>query len=189
MTLELKIFLAKFYIIINWKFFCCWKLDRRETVLGIVKKNPGIRFNEIMRISNIRNGTLSHYVKKLEDESSIKLERTPRVTRLYPVGIGSEEAKICKYLTMPSQKKLILFLLKKKIATSVEIKEYLKKSPSVVSVNLNELFREKIINKQYDIPSNRFSLKNPELIEGIMSEYYPELLNMLSSNTIELLDF
>ena len=46
-------------------------MDRRKVVLEIVKKNPGIRFNEIMRISNIKNGTLSHYVKKLEDEKSI----------------------------------------------------------------------------------------------------------------------
>ena len=50
------------------------KMDRKETILQIVQDNPGIRFNEIMRISNIRNGTLSHYVKKLEDEASIELE-------------------------------------------------------------------------------------------------------------------
>ena len=81
------------------------KLDRREVVLEIIEKNPGIRFNEIMRISNIRNGTLSHYVKKLEEEKSIELERTPRVTRLYPAGIREKEAKICKYLTKDSQKK------------------------------------------------------------------------------------
>ena len=49
---------------------------------------------------------------------------------------------------MPTQRKLILFLLKKEIATSLEIREFLKKSPSVVSVNLNELFKAKIINKE-----------------------------------------
>jgi len=164
-------------------------LNRKETVLDIVNKNPGIRFNEIMRISNIRNGTLSHYVKKLEDEESIELERTPRVTRLYPIGIPSDEAKICKYLTMNTQKKLILFLLKKEVATSAEIKKFLKKSPSVVSVNLNELFKERIINKKYDIPSNKYSLKNPKQIEGVVNEYYPHLINKLTNNTIEMLDF
>ena len=165
------------------------KLDRREVVLEIIEKNPGIRFNEIMRISNIRNGTLSHYVKKLEEEKSIELERTPRVTRLYPAGIREKEAKICKYLTMDSQKKIILFLLKKKTATSQEIREYIEKSPSVVSVNLNELFREKIVEKKYDIPSNKYSLKNPEQIKGILGEYYPETLAKLSENTIEMLNF
>ena len=152
-------------------------MDRRETVLEIVNKNPGIRFNEIMRISNIRNGTLSHYVKKLEDEKSIELERTPRVTRIYPAGISTEQARICKYLTKSSQKKLILFLLKKEIATSLEIRGYIKRSPSVVSVNLSELFKEKIIEKKYDIPSNKYSLRNPKQIKEILNKYYPETVD------------
>ena len=152
-------------------------MDRRETVLEIVKKNPGIRFNEIMRVSKIRNGTLSHYVKKLEDEKSIELERTPRVTRIYPAGISTEQAKICKYLTKSSQKKLILFLLKKEIATSSEIRDFIKKSPSVVSVNLSELFKEKIIEKKYDIPSNKYSLRNPKQIKEILNKYYPETVD------------
>ena len=122
-------------------------MDRRETVLEIIEKNPGIRFNEIMRISNIRNGTLSHYVKKLQEEKSIELERTPRVTRLYPAGIPEKEAKICKYLTMDSQKKMILFLLKKKTATSQEIREFIQKSPSVVSVNSMNCSERKLLRK------------------------------------------
>ena len=164
-------------------------MNRSEIILSVIKKNPGIRFNEIMRITNIRNGTLSHYVKKLEENDSIQLERTPRVTRAYPVGIGEHEATICKYLTMPTQRKLMLFLLKKEVATSIEIREFLKKSPSVVSVNLNELFRMKIINKKYDIPSNEYSLKNPTEIEGMLKEYYPRLIEQLSENTIEMFEF
>ena len=171
------------------KTFQKLKLDRSQIVLDVIEKNPGIRFNEIMRITDIRNGTLSHYVKKLEDNGHIQLERTPRVTRAYPVGIDGHEATICKYLTMPTQRKLILFLLKKEVATSVEVRKFLGKSPSVVSVNLNELFRMKIINKKYDIPSNKYSLKNPREVLGILKEYYPSLIDQLSENTIEMLDF
>ena len=148
-------------------------MDRKNIVLTIVKNNPGIRFNEIMRISNIKNGTLSHYVKKLEEADDIELERTPRVTRVYPAGISENEARICKYLTIPTQRKLIMFLLKNKVSTSIKIREFIKKSPSVISVNLNELFRAKIINKKYDIPSNKFSIKNPEMVKGVLKEYYP----------------
>ena len=152
-------------------------MDRREAVLKIVEENPGIRFNEIMRISNIRNGTLSHYVKKLEDEKTIQLERSPRVTRLYPAGIKAHEAKICKYFTMETQKNIILLLLKKETATAIEIRDILKKSPSVISVNLSELFKEKIVEKQYDIPSNKYSLNNHEEIKRIINEYYPTMLD------------
>ena len=164
-------------------------MDRKKSVLDIVERNPGIRFNEIMRISNIRNGTLSHYVKKLEEEKTIQLERSPRVTRLYPAGIDPHEAKICKYLTMETQKKIILLLLEQKIATAVEIRDILKKSPSVISVNLSELFKEKIIEKKYDIPSNKYSLKNPDEIRGIVNEYYPTILERLVENTTEMLEF
>ena len=164
-------------------------MDRSKIILDVIEKNPGIRFNDIMRITDIRNGTLSHYVKKLEESGIIQLERTPRVTRAYPVGIDSHEAMICKYLTIPTQRNLIIFLLEKKVATSLEIREFLKKSPSVVSVNLNELFRVKIINKKYDIPSNKYSLKNPKEIKGILNEYYPDITNKLVENTIEMLDF
>ena len=150
-------------------------MDRKETVLKIVQSNPGIRFNEIMRISNIKNGTLSHYVKKLEDEKNIQLERTPRVTRLYPVGLQKDEAEVCKYLNMPTQKKILLFILEKKIVTSIQVRDHIKKSPSVVSVNLNELFKAKIITKKYEIPANKFSLKNPEMIRAVLNEYYPNL--------------
>ena len=165
------------------------KLDRSKIILDVIEKNPGIRFNEIMRITDIRNGTLSHYVKKLEDAGVIQLARTPRVTRAYVSGINRQEANICKYLTMPTQKKLILYLLKKEIATSIEIREFLKKSPSVISVNLNELFKAKIINKKYDIPSNKYSLRNAEEVKGILNEYYPNLVDKYTENTIEMLEF
>ena len=149
-------------------------MDRKNTVLEIVEKNPGIRFNEIMRISDIKNGTLSHYVKKLADEGDIILEQSPRVTRMYPSGISKKETKICRHLTTPTQKNIILYLLKNKISTSIEIKDFLGKSPSVISVNLNELFKEKIISKKYDIPSNKYSLQKPEEIEQVLDEF-PEL--------------
>ena len=152
-------------------------MNRRNTVLEIVEKNPGIRFNEIMRISNIKNGTLSHYIKKLVDDGEIILEQSPRVTRMYPSGISEKETKICRHLTTPTQKNIILYLLKNKISTSIEIKDFLGKSPSVISVNLNELFKEKIISKKYDIPSNKYSLEKPEEIERVLGKF-PQLLKL-----------
>ena len=152
-------------------------MDRKNTVLEIVENKPGIRFNEIMRISNIKNGTLSHYVKKLADAGDIILEQSPRVTRMYPSGISKKETKICRHLTTPTQKNIILYLLKNKISTSIEIKDFLGKSPSVISVNLNELFKEKIISKKYDIPFNKYSLEKPEEIQQVLGKF-PQLLKL-----------
>ena len=35
---------------------------------------------------------------------------------------------------------------------------------------------------------NKYSLKNPEQIKGILNEYYPNLIDQLSENTIEMLE-
>jgi len=47
----------------------------------------------------------------------------------------------------------------------------------------------RVINKKYDIPSNKYSLKNPTEIMGVLKEYYPNLIDQLSENTIEMLEF
>ena len=155
---------------------------------NIIQKNPGIRFNEVMRISDMKNGTLSHYVKKLEEDNDIELERSPRVTRLYPLGISKDEANICKYLNMPTQNKIICYMLERDVVTSIEVRESIKKSPSVISVNLSELFKAKIINRKYDIPSNKYSIKNPELVRSVLNEYYPNLIEKLATNWVEMFD-
>ena len=42
---------------------------------------------------------------------------------------------------------------------------------------------------EMNLIKNKYSLKNPEQIKGILNEFYPESLTKLSENTIEMLDF
>ena len=73
-------------------------------------------------------------------------------------------------------------MLEREVVTSIEVRESIKKSPSVISVNLSELFKAKIINRKYDIPSNKYSIKNPELVRSVLNEYYPNLIEKLATN-------
>ena len=117
-----------------------------------------------MRLSKLKNGTLTHYISKLENMQKISVERTPRITRFYDKSIPKKEAEICKQLTRPTVKHIITLLLRKNILTFPEIRNYVDKSPATVSVCLSDLFKSGIIEKTYDIPSNKYSLKKPELI-------------------------
>ena len=53
----------------------------------------------------------------------------------------------------------------------------------------NWTLQSKDNHKKYDIPSNKYSLKNAQEIRGIMNEYYPNLIDKFSENTVEMLDF
>jgi len=164
-------------------------VTRLELVYNIIQENPGIRFNDVMRLSQLKNGTLTHYISKLEDTKMINVERTPRITRFFDVDIPKKEAMICKQLTLPTIKNIIVLLLNDGTLTFPQIREKVKKSPATVSVCLSRLFKSSIVEKTYDIPSNKYSLKNPTLIKGVLKVYFPDKYSKLLDNTIELLDF
>ena len=164
-------------------------MERLELIHDIIKKNPAVRFNDVMRISKLKNGTLTHYISKLENMQKISVERTPRITRFYDKSVPKKEAEICKQLTRPTVKHIITLLLRKQVLTFPEIRDYVNKSPATVSVCLNNLFKVGIIEKTYDIPSNKYSLKKPDMIRGVLKVYFPDVSTRLVDNTVELLDF
>ena len=164
-------------------------MDRLELVQTIISKNPAIRFNDLMRISNLKNGTLTHYITKLENMKEINVERTPRITRFYDKSIPDKEARICKYLTRPTVKEIIILLLRDGTLTFPQIKEDVQKSAATVSVCLNDLFKANIIEKTYDIPSNKYSLKHPNFVSAVLHAYFPSYNTKLVENSAELMDF
>ena len=151
-------------------------VERLKLVHEIIKKNPAIRFNDIMRLSKLKNGTLTHYISKLEQSKKINAERTPRITRFYDVTITEQEAYVCKYLSRPTMKDIITTLLVNDVLTFPEIRKHVGKSPATISVCLSDLFHANIISKEYDIPSNKYSLKNPGLISKVLRVYFPRYL-------------
>ena len=111
-------------------------MERLELIHDIIKNNPAVRFNDVMRLSKLKNGTLTHYISKLEDMHKISVERTPRITRFYDISVPKKEAEICKQLTRPTVKHIITLLLRKNVLTFPEIRDYVDKSPATVSVCL-----------------------------------------------------
>ena len=45
---------------------------RKDTVLDIIKKIPGISYNEIGRETGLSNGVVSHYLIKLMDSGEVE---------------------------------------------------------------------------------------------------------------------
>ena len=159
-------------------------MERVELIHDIIRKNPAVRFNDVMRLAKLKNGTLTHYINKLENMKKITVERNPRITRFYDVTVPEKEARICKYLSRPTLKHIILLLLREETLTFPEIRELIKKSSATVSVCLNDLFKANLIEKTYDIPSNKYSLVNPKFIQQVVNTHFPLFLKILDYDTI-----
>ena len=80
-------------------------IPREEMIFSEIKKNPGIRFRELMKKVGITNGVMSYYLRKLEQSESVWAERTPRVARFYTSDLSADEAKLVKRLRQETPKK------------------------------------------------------------------------------------
>ena len=86
------------------------KVDKRKLLLKIIDFSPGIRYRELLRITNLNNGTLSHHLSTLEKSSIIKkllLERS-NITRYYPSSVPNEETILLGFLKIKTTKELIV---------------------------------------------------------------------------------
>ena len=51
---------------------------RREIVIDLIKKTPGVSYNEIVRETGLSNGVISHYLIKLMESGEVEKEGIKR---------------------------------------------------------------------------------------------------------------
>ncbi|TBR22448.1 MAG: winged helix-turn-helix transcriptional regulator [Candidatus Nitrosotenuis sp.] len=152
-------------------------MDRTTQVIQVIEKNPGIQFSEIMRETGMKNGVLSHYTRKLEESGTVQVERTPRVTRFYPLGINKEESALVKNLRQETPKNILIALLEQDSLTFNEVAEKIKRSPATVSVNLTQLIQDDIVDSKFVNTKRIFMIRNKNLVQSAINKYHPDMMD------------
>ena len=123
---------------------------RKDTVFDIIKKTPGISYNEIGRETGLSNGVVSHYLIKLMDSGEVEKDGTSR-GKYFLKNIPKKDRKIITLLRNKTNNKIFKILMKNfndgKIVTQNEISKKIKKSASTISVSLKVLQRNNIIER------------------------------------------
>lgn len=150
-------------------------MDRSLQLIDIIEKNPGIKFREIMRETGMKNGVLSYHTRKLEKIGVVKVERSSRKTRFYPLGITNEESVLIKSLRQETPKQILLSLLETELAFS-KIVEKVKRSPSTVSINLSQLIDGNLVEFKIIDQKKVFNIKDKEIVQSAINKYHPTLI-------------
>ena len=123
---------------------------RKDTVFDIIKKTPGISYNEIGRETGLSNGVVSHYLIKLMDSGEVEKDGTSR-GKYFLKNVPKKDRKIITLLRNKTNNKIFKILMKNfndgKIVTQNEISKKIKKSASTISVSLKVLQRNNIIER------------------------------------------
>ena len=133
---------------------------RRETVVDLIKKIPGVSYNEIVRETSLSNGVVSHYLIKLMESGEVEKEGIKR-GKYFLKNIPKKDRKIIILLRNNTNNDIFKLLMKNlssdKILTQNEISKIVNKSASTISVSLKDLQRNNIIERVIMNKSSKIS--------------------------------
>ena len=157
-------------------------MARPELILKTIEKNPGIRYREIMGELGLKNGTLSHHLQKLEEQSVLRVERTPRVARFYPLSVNSAEIPIIKRLRQETPRRILRLLLDLDEVNFSEMFLRIKRSPGTTSRYVTELVDDGIVKDRFEKGKRFFSLPDKYTVNKLISKYHPDLMDKTTDN-------
>lgn len=152
------------------------RTNRNLELINTIKKNPGIKFREIMRNTGMKNGVLSHHLSKLEKEGSVQVQRGIRQTRFYPLNITEQECKVIKALRRQTPRDIISALILHENLEFNEIVNHVGKSQSTVSLYLSQLVNDGIVLSQFSERKKRYQIKDRLVVDKLIENYHPGLL-------------
>ena len=133
---------------------------RRQAVIDLIKKTPGVSYNEIVRETRLSNGVISHYLIKLMESGEVEKEGIKR-GKYFLRNIPIKDRKIITLLRNNTNNDIFKLLIKNfnnnKIDTQNEISKKVNKSASTISVSLKDLQRNNIIERVIMNKSSKIS--------------------------------
>jgi predicted transcriptional regulator len=165
------------------------KSDKKRLILKIIDQLPGIRYRELMRITKLNNGTLSHHLSTLEKHSSIKVSRkeNSNITRFYPASTPNEETLILGFLKMKTTREIITKLLDQNSCTFNQLVDHIDRAPSTTSWNLKKLLDSNIVIRKRGVESSEYLLKNPNEIRKLLDKVDINLIDKSADNYTSLI--
>ena len=163
-------------------------MARPELILKTIEKNPGIRFREIMDELELKNGALSHHLQKLEGQSVLRVERTPRVARFYPLSVNEAEIPIIKRLRQETPRRILRLLLDLDEVNFSEMFLRIKRSPGTTSRYVTELVDDGIVKDRFEKGKRFFSLPDKYTVDKLISKYHPDLMDKTTENYSDIIE-
>ena len=133
---------------------------RKDAVIDLIKKIPGVSYNEIVRETGLSNGVISHYLIKLMESGEVEKEGIKR-GKYFLRNVPKKDRKMITLLRNNTNNDIFKLLIKnsndKKIFTQNEISKIVNKSISTISVSLKDLQKNNIIERVIMNKSSKIS--------------------------------
>ena len=147
--------------------------QKRKKICTMIEENPGLCYCHIQKELGLVNGILSHHIKILEKNDSIRIRRENRKTWFFPPNSDPKNDFLLIYSKKETYRKIIMFLLQEKQADFNEIRQNIGKSPSTTSIALSNLIQRNLIKKTQDF-KKKYELYNYDHAIELLSKAEPK---------------
>jgi DNA-binding transcriptional ArsR family regulator len=162
--------------------------DTKVLLMRHIEQTPGIRYRELLRLTGLVNGVLTHHLAALEKANVIKTYRESRISRYYPVSISDKESAILKFVRHEPIRGILLFILENEMCTFDEIVDHTGKAPSTVSSHLKRLKEAGIVSVRYDEYYQLYWVVEGDLVAEVFSKYTTSFVDKVVDNYSEMLE-
>jgi len=162
--------------------------DTKVLLVKHIELTPGIRYRELLRLTGLVNGVLTHHLAALEKANMIKVYRESRVTRYYPVDVSDKESAILKFVRHEPVREILLFILENEMCTFNEIVDHTGKAPSTVSSHLKRLKEAGILSARYGEHYRLYCIVEGDLVAEVFSKYTVSFVDKVVDNYSEMLE-
>src|SRR5215208_4990542 len=162
--------------------------DIKVLLVKHIEQTPGIRYRELLRLTGLVNGVLTHHLAVLEKANVIKVYRESRVTRYSPVGVSDKESAILKFVRHQPIREILLFILDNEMCTFNEIVDHTGKAPSTVSSHLKRLKDAGIVSVRHGQYYRLYRIVEGDLIAEVFSKYTVSFVDKVVDNYTEMLE-
>lgn len=163
--------------------------DIKQTLLYRISENPGIWYRELLRLTGISNGALTHHLRGLEETGKIRVQRAVNLgkTRYYALDVTDSESNIIGYLGNDTTKQIVLMMLEHEFCTFSELVEKTGKSQSTISWHMKRLVTAGIVKARAS-DYILYSLANKAAVSDVLSKYKRSFLEAAANNYLEIID-
>src|SRR5687768_16829626 len=84
----------------------------QDKIVKYVNEIPGIRYNELLRLTRVSKGSLSYHLRFLDSTGKIQIHRVnKRVTRYFSYDVSAHESYVIGLLRQETTRKIIMYIL------------------------------------------------------------------------------
>jgi predicted transcriptional regulator len=159
------------------------------TLLKHIEEYPGLRYRQLLRLTNIVNGVLSYHLSRLERSKQIRVNRSKsKETRYYPINTPDKEFDIIGYMRNEQSRRIISYLLEHQSCTFNEIVEHINKAPSTTSWQLKKLKDAGIVSFRYCMHHQVYQLTNSEVVAETLYKYKGRITDKILDNYTHMIE-